>query len=666
MPAAMAEQSEVRIGVDVGGTFTDLVCRDGAALRVVKVPSTPPRFEQAVIEATNRALRPSQIATMVHGSTVATNALLQRTGEPVAFITTEGFRDMLLIGRQNRPKLYDLRVRRPEPICRPEHCFTVRERVDAQGKIVHALDPADMERVISEISNLKLKHVAICLLFSFANPIHERTLARACEAAGLTVSLSSELLPEFREYERACTTVINASLRPVVSSYLQSLQAGMPAAVRNVRIMQSGGGTASIDAASAQACRLVLSGPAGGAFGAAMIARLAGVEDAIGYDMGGTSTDVALILGGQPQWVTGGMIDGLPVGLPMLDIRTVGAGGGSIAEVDAGGALRVGPRSAGAQPGPACYQKCGVLPTVTDANVLLGRILPRHFLGGAMTLDPGAAERVIGVLAGRLGLSNTQTALGMLKVAEANMSHAIRAITARRGHDPRRFALVSFGGAGGLHACAVAESLEMSRVIVPPYCGVLSALGMVVAPPIADASRTVVQLGDLLDDDRLAAEYGLISAQTLEVVSFEQTASVEVYADARFKGQSHELKVRISRPSRGAIEEAFFAAYEQIYGTRPQGRAVEIVTLRVRRIGRAEKLELPKTIAEEEPIDDAIELIIGDVPAAARAFNRLSLAANGPRRGPGLLIDPEATTFIPPGWLATIDEHRIVHLEHRP
>jgi N-methylhydantoinase A len=401
------EQSEaaakvLRIGVDVGGTFTDLVCfdPDSGELRIVKIPSTPPDFEREVIEAVRHVSGPEAVAEIVHGSTVATNARLERKREPVAFVTTHGFRDMLLIGRQNRPDLYALRVVRPRPLTAEENWFTVRERIDARGEIIEPLEEREIDSLVENIRTQGLRHVAVCLLFSFINPVHEQRIAKRCEAAGLTVSLSSDVLPEFREYERASTTVINAALRPKVREYLAALRRGLgegsgfrvqgsgeegttgqsdegtkgaeadsprssvplgpsrnpePRTLNpSLRIMHSAGGTLSVQQAAASAARLVLSGPAGGVIGAAFVARHEGFEDVITYDMGGTSTDVATILSSRPQWTTSTTIDGLPIGLPMFDIQTVGAGGGSIAYLDAGGALRVGPRSAGAMPGPAC------------------------------------------------------------------------------------------------------------------------------------------------------------------------------------------------------------------------------------------------------------------------------------------------------------------------
>jgi N-methylhydantoinase A len=413
--------------------------------------------------------------------------------------------------------------------------------------------------------------------------------------------------------------------------------------------MHSGGGTLSVADAAAQAAKLVLSGPAGGVIGAAFVATAAGFADVITYDMGGTSTDVALVLGGEPQWTTGGVVDGLPIGLAAFDIHTVGAGGGSIAAIDHGGALRVGPKSAGALPGPACYGRGGHDATVTDANVVLGRILADEFLGGGMTIEIDRAVRAIQPLADRMGKSLTDAALGIVRVAEANMAAAAAAVTSQRGHDPRRFALVSFGGAGGLHACNVAAALDVRRVIIPPYCGVLSALGMVVAPPVADVSRTVVHLAETLDDDRLRTEFA-----ALEELAGSRLAEgrTERFADVRFAGQSYELKVSVAAVSLASVAAAFRSAYAELYGSLPHGRPVEVVTLRVRRVGPAAHVTLP----EVEPAPDerrSVSLVDGSgATVSATCITRAGLRAAGRVEGPLLLIDPTATAFVPAGWAA--------------
>ncbi|MEO6435744.1 MAG: hydantoinase/oxoprolinase family protein [Tepidisphaeraceae bacterium] len=668
MPTDTGEQTPLRIGVDVGGTFTDLVAFDPAtsSLRVIKIPSTPPDFHLAVIEATHRAAEGAASISLVHGSTVATNALLQRAGEPVAFVTTDGFGDMLLIGRQNRPALYALNVVRPAPITPEDNWFTVKERIDASGRVITALTDDEIERVLRGIQSRGLRHVAICLLFSFINPAHERALRDRFTADGLTVSLSSDVLPEFREYERASTTAINASLRPTVQTYLDALARGLPLSVKELRITQSGGGTLSVEEASRSAAKLVLSGPAGGVMGAAFVARVVGFNDVITYDMGGTSTDVATVIDGTPQWTTKSTIDGLPIGLPVYDIHTVGAGGGSIASLDPGGALRVGPRSAGAIPGPACYGRGGTMPTVTDANLLLGRIVPDMFLGGAMQVNAGLAVRAIEPLAAAMGKSVTEAALGIVRVAEANMTNAVRAVTAQRGHDPRRFVLVSFGGAGGLHACAMAEGLEIQRVLVPPHCGVLSALGMVVAPPVVDVARTVVHLSTRLTDAEIEVEFAKLSHESAEALPAAATQAVEHFADVRFRGQSHELKIPVVGMTVADISRGFYDAYRAAYGRPPSRRAIEIVTLRVRRVGRAPKVELPMVepkmpphavVRETELIDAAGESV------RAAVLTRAQLAWAGKQARPMLLIDAEATAFVPNGWMARAETNGAVFIK---
>jgi N-methylhydantoinase A len=668
MPADASEQRALNVGVDVGGTFTDLVAFNPAAgtLRIVKIPSSPPNFEHAVIEAVNRVADGYQSIRVVHGSTVATNALLQRSGEAIAFVTTEGFRDMLLIGRQNRPRLYALHIERPPPITPAENWFTVRERVDARGRVVEALSDGEIERVLREIETRGLKHVAICLLFSFINPDHERKLANRFGDAGLTVSLSCDVLPEFREYERASTTAINASLRPTVQNYLEKLAAGLPLREGNLRITQSAGGTLSVDDAAKSAAKLVLSGPAGGVMGAAFVARDAGVKDVITYDMGGTSTDVATVIDGTPQWTTKSTVDGLPIALPVFDIHTVGAGGGSIASLDAGGALRVGPKSAGAIPGPACYGRGGTLPTVTDANLVLGRIVPDAFLGGAMKIDADLARHAIEPLASAMNKSVIETALGIVRVAEANMTSAIRAVTAQRGHDPRRFTLVSFGGAGGLHACGLAQSLDIARVLVPPYAGVLSALGMVVAPPVVDVARTIIHIGMQINDSEVEAEFARLDQESAEQLPQEQTKAIEHFADVRFRGQSHEIKIPVVGMTLADISRRFYSAYRTMYGRPPTGRAIEIVTLRVRRIGYAPKVELPPL--REQPLIAGVvrlaELI--DAQGAtqqAAIVKRAELMGLGKLVGPALMLDAEATTFIPEGWIADAQPNGAVLLQ---
>ncbi|MFQ5409361.1 MAG: hydantoinase/oxoprolinase family protein, partial [Anaerolineales bacterium] len=495
----------MQIGIDIGGTFTDFVFYDESGrLHTFKILSTPRDPAEAVLDGLQRLSRQYAVSSrqnpdpntddgsldtehwhVVHGSTIATNTLLERTGARTAFVTTRGFRDMLTIGRQNREHIYDFFADRPEPLVPPERCFAVDERVDYQGKVLRPLADDELSPLAAALQAAGVESVAISLLFSFHHPAHEERIAEVLQRAGFEVSRSSEVLPEFREYERASTTVINAYVGPRVAHYLARL--AEHDSIAELRVMQSNGGSLRADKAGREAVRTILSGPAGGVVGAVRIARAAGLARVITFDMGGTSTDVSLSEG-SPRVTTEAAIGGLPVRVPVIDIHTVGAGGGSIGAVDAGGALRVGPQSAGADPGPACYGRGGTAPTVTDANVVLGRLAADEFLGGGMALDPTAAEQALTRLAeaaglgGHDGLSPGQlAALGMVAVANAHMARALRVISVERGYDPRDFVLISFGGAGGLHACELARSLGIRRVFVPPGASTLSAYGMLAA-----------------------------------------------------------------------------------------------------------------------------------------------------------------------------------------
>jgi N-methylhydantoinase A len=655
----------LRIGIDTGGTFTDLLAWDGITLRAAKVPSTPGDFHRGVISAIESVLSDGESADLIHGSTVATNALLERKGHPIAFITTAGFADLLLIGRQNRPDLYALEPARPAAIVADENTFTVTERIDAAGNILLPLDLAEVDTIIAEMKRRGLAHAAVCLLFSFVNPIHEQSIGERFRAAGLTLTQSSELLPEFREYERGCAAAINATLRPNVETYLAKIADQLPTSVKSFRVMHSGGGTTSQEEAARVAIRLLLSGPAGGVLGASYVAKLEGLTQIITYDMGGTSTDVACSVDGKPRWTTSTVIDRLPIALPMFDIHTIGAGGGSIAWLDAGGALRVGPQSAGAQPGPACYGRGGVLPTVTDANLVLGRLLPDRFLGGRMRLDADRAAAAVSTLAQPMGKSLAETALGILRIAESNMAAAIRHVTARQGYDPRAFTLVSFGGAGGLHAAALAEAMDISRVLIPPHAGLLSALGMIVAPPVVDASKTVRHLGDSIDDSRLHAEYSYLSRQSAEKLAVDQTVQIEAFADCRLQGQSYEVTVPVARPSVELIEQSFRDAYTVLYGRCPTDRKMEIVTLRLRRIGKAQSVALPPVVARQSPVELTRLVLQDGCERDVAILDRGGLAFAGSVDGPVLLMDPDSTALVPPGWRASMTKAGGVMLDRR-
>ncbi len=554
----------MRVGVDCGGTFTDFAAWNGGRLRSRKVRSTPSDPALAILEGL-AGLEPGEL---VHGSTVATNALLQRSGARTAFVTTRGFEDLIELGRQNRPSLYDWAPKTRPSLVPAGRRYGVDERVLFDGSVLRPLGDADVERLKRLLCGAE--SVAVCLLHSYANAGHERKVGRALREAGLDVSLSSEILPEYREYERASTTVVNAYVAPLMRGYIRALGARLPSA--KLRVFQSNGGSASVAEASAQPVRTVLSGPAGGLVGAAAVARTLGIDRFISLDMGGTSTDVALY-DGAAAFTTEGSVAGLPVTVPMLDIVTTGAGGGSVAWIDEGAALRVGPRSAGAVPGPACYGKGDEL-TVTDANLLLGRIDRGSFPTGTIRLDADRARECARRMAHQTGEGLRGLCLAVVRAANATMERAIRAVSVERGHRPRDYALICFGGAGALHACELADSLEIGRVVVPANAGVLSALGMLVADCIRDYSASV------LDGDVGAALKRLETAARREMSrqGFESVALVRS-VDMRYQGQSYELNVASEQADR------FDRAHRKRFGYCHAGRPTEVVTARIQAIG---------------------------------------------------------------------------------
>ena len=589
------EGKTVRIGIDTGGTFTDLVRLDEHGIAVHKLRSTPDDPSRAILAGI--AALTDQAAEITHGSTVATNAVLERKGARAALLTTAGFEDVLRIGRQTRAALYDFQVRAPRPLIEPGMTFGVRERLGAAGDVVEALTAEEVARVVGLVCEAKPDAVAVCLLHSYANGAHERMLAEALRAAGLVVSVSCEVLPEYREFERWSTAAVNAYVTPLMASYLGRLEEGLAddnrrfpagmttkeapteadssAALRNdnkvgnenkagndnkgwdgsversenksgLRIMQSNGGSISAGEAKRAAVQTILSGPAAGAVGAQAVAAASGFHRVITFDMGGTSTDVSLI-DGVIGTTSDSVVGDVPVRLPVLDIHTVGAGGGSVAYVDSGGSLRVGPRSAGADPGPACYGK-GTELTVTDANLLLGRLDPGYFLGGRMSLDMERARGIAAALGAQLGLSERALAEGVVRIANANMERAIRVVSVERGHDPRDFALLAFGGAGGLHACALAESLEMGTVLIPQHSGVLSALGMLLADVTRDYSASVLRAA--VTEAELQAMLAPLRQRAREELEREGFIDcdilLEASVDMRYKGQAYELAVPLT------------------------------------------------------------------------------------------------------------------------
>ena len=624
----------MRIGVDTGGTFTDVVARDSdGSIRIHKLLSTPTDPSVAIADGV-RAVDSQANSPVVHGTTVATNALLERRGCKVALVTTDGFTALLTLGRQNRSQMYSLAPTGTAPLA--VKALGVAERIGADGAVVADADV----RAFDVASLADVDAVAICLLHSYANDEHERALAEHLRHRwGGYVSVSSELVREFREYERASTTVVNAYVGPLVSDYVRSLASRLPDA--HVEVMESSGGVATLDEVSRAPVHTVLSGPAGGVVGAFAAASEAGYERVITFDMGGTSTDVSLC-DGAPQLTYGASVDGHPLLIPTLEIDTVGAGGGSIAWVDDGGALRVGPRSAGASPGPAAYGLGGTHPTVTDAHVVLGTLHPERFLGGTMSLHPDAAFDAVGRVAGQIELGVAQTARGILAIADATMARAVNVICSRHGHDPRDFALVAFGGAGGLHACRLADRLGMRTVVVPRDPGVLSANGMLRAPRARFFTQTILSP---LTDDALQSSMDALRARA-------QALGWKTYVDGftvslRYMGQSFDVDLPMQTAAE--LQVAFAAAHERLYGYRDVSRAIEVVAVRLRRVEAGEEWPTPAKRIQSQTARGSAEVDFGEGPVEASLVDR---DGSDGIEGPAVVTEYSSTTVVPVGWRA--------------
>jgi N-methylhydantoinase A len=647
MPSSRA-QSPLRIAIDSGGTFTDCLWLERNRLRILKVFSTPADPSQAIAAAIQQIADLAADITVLHGTTVGTNTLLQRKGARVAFVTTEGFEDSIEIGRQNRPKLYDFFFEKDPPLAPPELRFGVPERVSSEGEVLRSADTAQLEVMSKRVAAQNPQSIAISLLFSFANPQNERAVVQVLGKLGLPLSVSHQILPEFREYERASTVLVNAYLQPVMKTYLEKLEQRSRAA--RIFVMQSSGGITALATAAQQPVRTVLSGPAGGVVGAAAVAQRSSIERIITFDMGGTSTDVALV-DGRPTTTNEADVAGLPVRVPVLDIHTVGAGGGSLARFDAGGALRVGPESAGADPGPICYGK-GEQPTVTDANLLLGRLPADQFLGGDFQLDLVRTQKLVQrwLRENRSKLSVEEFAQGVLRVVNANMEKAVRVVSIERGHDPRQFALVAFGGAGAMHACELAQSLRIPRVIVPVYPGALSALGILISDVVKDHSRSVLLRVHEVPVKRLEAIYNNLQQEIATELKKEKWTGKPVYersADLRYRGQGYELALPFGRD----MLERFHAEHKQRYGYSSPEREVEIVTVRLRaRIASPEKLE-KITVESSAPLlkKKEAQVWFAGKPLSTTVMPRGMLKAGKRYRGPAIITEYSATTVVPPG-----------------
>src|SRR5215467_11758738 len=670
----------MRIATDTGGTFTDCVFLRNGRLEILKVPSQPKQPAASVEHALRDVLamvsgRAARELDLTCGTTVGTNALLERRGGRVALVTTEGFEDVLEIGRQARPKLYDLLFQKPEVLVPRERRIGAKERVRTDGSAIASLSRGEIDRLRKILRRLRPDSVAICFLFSFRNPRHESIFAKALRQAGWLVSVSHEILPEFREFERTSTTVINAYLAPVMNSYLQETERRAASLWRSsdaqaevrVSVMQSNGGVLSAARAAEQPVRTVLSGPAGGVLGAEYAASLAGLEKVLTFDMGGTSTDVAL-LSGASKVTTEARVAGLPVAVPMLEIHTVGAGGGSIARFDAGGSLRVGPESAGADPGPICYGK-GEWATVTDAHAVLGHFGDRGLLGGAFALDVLRTRRAFSMAKRRFSTVEA-FAEGIIGVSNSVMERALRLVSIERGHDPRDYTLVAFGGAGGLHACDLAEALELRGVLLPIFPGALSALGILGADVVREFSQTVLfpvdRAAEALERGRTVLRRMEKEARAfLARVGFSETRQRFAHRfDVRYVGQAYELSVAAG----AQFVAAFHRAHQQAYGHADPGRPVEIVTVRCRAEGLSPGIRLPRLGRARGRVPQAklqASCFLSGRYRKVPLYEREALSRGHEFLGPAIISEYSATSLVPAGWRARVDRYGQIRLQRQ-
>ena len=669
----------MQIGVDIGGTFTDIVALDDEGrLALAKVPSTPKDLLDGIGAAVGKVLAlagapPGDVERFIHGTTVATNAVLEQKGAVTAVLTTEGFEDVLEMGRQKRSRMYDLEMdpETPSFLAPGRRRVGIRERLDARGAVLVPLDEGQVRAAVQTLRAQGVQAIAVCYLFSFVNPAHEQRTRELCAeiAPEISVSLSSEVDPTFREYERLCVTAFDAYLGPVVKRYL----AGLADTLRGLGIravpliMRSRGGIVSAALAARQPVTLFLSGPAGGVIGAGWAAERSGVRDFVSLDMGGTSNDVAVVRSGAPLLASEGSIGPYPVRTPMVDVNTIGAGGGSIAWIDAAGGLRVGPRSAGAEPGPACYGRGGDAATVTDASVVLGYLNPERFAGGALTLDVGAAERAVGAIGRRLGVDTITAAAGIHRVINARMADQIRLVTIKRGYDPRQFSLVVLGGAGPVHGAALAAEMGMAEVLVPEAPGVLAAFGLLAAAIEHHHARTLqarTDVADLAAVNRCLAE---LDAAGRARMHEEGVAAADVHvaytADMRYVGQAYELEVPIAAPVAAErvpdIVAAFHAVHERVYGYARTQQTVEFVNFRAVHTYRLPRPVVRPSAQAHGRLDDARvgerrAYFDGFVSAAIYERARLPLGAR--LAGPAIVEQMDTTTVIPPGVTAVVDD----------
>lgn len=645
------------IGVDTGGTFTDFIYKDNGNWRTYKLLSTPHNPAEAVLEGIKRVTGDKE-SRIVHGSTVAANAVLELKGAKTALVTNKGFEDVIEIGRQNREELYSLNYQRRPHFVPSELRFGVKGRINASGKEDEPFDEAEAIETAQKISELGAASTAVCFFFSFLNPDHEKRMGKILAEFGISVSLSHEILREFREFERMSTTLINAYVLPVMHSYIKNIVDNVQE--DNLVIMQSNGGRISAKTAADEPVRTVLSGPAGGVVGAFEIGQTSGFKNLITFDMGGTSTDVALVDETLPLTYDS-QVSGFPLRVPMIDIHTVGAGGGSIARIDQGGALAVGPKSAGADPGPVCYGKGDEL-TVTDANLFLGRLQPEFFLGGRMKLDKIRPQPYFKKMADKMEIEPTELAEGICSVANAAMERAVRVISVERGYDPREFTLVSYGGAGGMHAVFLARLLNIPRVLIPKNCGILSALGMLMADVIRDYSLTVMLEGSFTDFEELEKHFSFLEEQGLTDLTKEGLQLENIFfercLDMRYKGQSYEITV----PFKNNYAACFHAFHEKRYGYSSQEKEMEIVNVRLKAKGLTDKPKFkrkkePHTLALEKALVDSREVVFDGRIYNTEVFARNKLGWGSKLKGPAVVVDYYSTIVFPPETIGEVDRY---------
>lgn len=649
----------VVIGVDTGGTFTDFIYIKDGKTGILKILSTPDNPAKAVIEGVNK-IALQERKNIVHGSTVATNAVLEKKGAKVALITNKNFEDVIEIGRQNRTELYNLHYRKNPPLVDRNLRFGIKGRITKTSEEIEDIDISEIEKLISKLKVLNVESVAVSLLFSFLNPEHEKEIKEILEKNNFPVSVSHEIVPEFREYERTSTTVLNAYVLPKMKNYIFYLENNLNKD-DILRIMQSNGGSISAKTVEKEPIRTILSGPAGGVVGAKTIANLAGFEKIITFDMGGTSTDVSLI-DKELSISTESHIEGYPIKVPTIDIHTVGAGGGSIAYLDEGGSLNVGPESAGADPGPICYGK-GEQITVTDANLFLGRLLPDHFLGGKMELHVDQVIKHFKNMSKKLNLTEIQLAEGILEIANIKMEKALRTISIERGFNPQEFTLVSFGGAGGLHAVFLAKMLNISKVLIPQNPGILSAVGMVLSDIIKDYSMTVMLSEKNTDYYHLSTLFNLLEKKAVEEIQKEgispEKITINRYLDMRYKGQSFEITVPFSKDF---IKE-FHQAHQKLYGYKNPDREVEIVNIRIRGIGETDKFSIQKYPLKSEKISpeailDERDVVFERKSMKTKIIDRDKLEPGNRIEGNAVIVEYSSTTVIPPYATVFVDQYK--------